>query len=247
MPTSPALIQSLERHRAAIKQRTQEADLKLSDAFLISWIHHDNMLEGVMYRPQEIAMALSKRDRDLPKYLEPLMEEIRRYSKAIAFVVKSAGRNCEVATSATLRKLHLMLTWDPKDWPGQYRKTSPVHRDYYQAICGPSKIPELLERTLRTCIQGVDGACDPIAHIAEMHHRLMHVYPYRRNPGTTLRLFTNLFLISRGYPPIILQAHQRDQYYKSLAQSKSDGLAELFAVSMSSYLDGRQSAYRVLA
>ena len=247
MPTRPALIRSLERHRAASRLRSSAAKPTITEGLMVSWIHHDNMLEGVLYRPDEIATALQKKDTQLPRYLQPLMEEIRRYAKAVNFVVRSSAKECEVATVAALKKLHLILTWDEKDWPGQYRKSSPVHRDYFQEICAPSKIRELLDKTLKSCIQGVDKACDPVAHVAEMHHRLMHVYPYRRNPGTTLRLFTNLFLLSRGYPPMILQAHQRDQYYHAVAETTPEALTELFAQSMSTYLDGHHRALRLLS
>ena len=81
MPTRPALIRSLERHRAASRLRSSAAKPTITEGLMVSWIHHDNMLEGVMYRPDEIATALQKKDGQLPRYLQPLMEEIRRYAK----------------------------------------------------------------------------------------------------------------------------------------------------------------------
>ena len=47
------------------------------------------------------------------------MEEIRRYAKAINLMVRSSAKECEVAPVAALKKLHLILTWDEKDWYGQ--------------------------------------------------------------------------------------------------------------------------------
>lgn len=241
MPSRPVLIRSLERHRAEIIQHERKFSEELPEALLISWIHHDNMLEGCMYRPEEIAQALRNEDHALPRYLHPVMEEIRRYADAIRLVVRWSQRRTEVVTVATLRRLHKMLTTDVRDWPGEYRKTSPVHRDYFQGICAPAKIRELLDQSLRHAVQGIDMAFDPVSFVAETHHQLMHVYPYRRNPGTTLRLFTNLFLMSRGYPPVILQAHQRDAYYKSLDARTSDKLADLFASAMDAYLCSQQT------
>lgn len=240
MPSRPVLIQSLERHRAEIIQCERKFSDELPLPLLISWIHHDNMLEGIMYRPAEIAQALRNEDKLMPRYLHPVMAEIRRYADAIRMVVRWSHRRNEVVTVATLRRLHKMLTHDVRDWPGEYRKTSPVHRDYFQGICAPTKIRELLDQSLRSALQGIDTAFDPVSFVAEIHHQLMHVYPYRRNPGTTLRLFTNLFLMSRGYPPVILQAHQRDAYYKALDARTSDQLGDLFAAAMDAYLSSQQ-------
>lgn len=239
MPSRPTLIRSLERHRASIVSNQRNASEALSVPLLISWIHHDNMLEGVRFRPEEIAQALLKKDEQLPRYLHPLMEEIRRYEQAIKLVVRWSKRDTEVVTPSTLRRIHKLLTVDSRDWPGEYRKTSPVHRDYFQDICAPGRIPEMLDQVLRSALSGIDSACDPVAFVADVHHRLMHVYPYRRNPGTTLRLLTNLLLMSRGYPPVILQAHQRDAYYHALASRSSTDLAELFASAMDAYLSAQ--------
>ncbi len=241
MPSRPILIRSLERHRASIVKTDRTYSDELPAPLLISWIHHDNMLEGVMYRPEEIAQALRNHDDDLPRYLHPLMEEIRRYEAAIKLVVRWSKRETEVVTAATLRRIHKLLTVEDRDWPGEYRKTSPVHRDYFQNICAPTRVKEMLEQLLRSGLSGIETACDPVAFVAEIHHRLMHVYPYRRNPGTTLRLLTNLFLMSRGYPPVILQAHQRDAYYHALASRTSDKLADLFASAMDAYLSSQQT------
>ena len=199
------------------------------------------MLEGVMYRPEEIAQAIRNEDDEIPLYLHPLMSEIRRYESAIKLVVRWSKRDTEVVTAATLRRIHKLLTTESRDWPGEYRKTSPVHRDYFQDICAPTRIREMLEQVLRIGLNGIETACDPVAFVADVHHRLMHVYPYRRNPGTTLRLITNLLFMSRGYPPVILQAHQRDAYYHALASRSSRNLGDLFASAMDAYLSSQQT------
>jgi fido (protein-threonine AMPylation protein) len=237
----PLLIRTLERHRAEIVKSERQYSDALPQPLLVSWIHHDNMLEGIRFLPEEIVQAIRNRDRELPRYLHPLMEEIRRYESAIRLIVRWSKRDTEVVTAATLRRIHKLLTVDPRDWPGEYRRTSPVHRDYFQDICAPSRVKEQLEQTIRWGLAGIDTACDPVAFVAEIHHKLMHIYPYRRNPGTTLRLFTNLLLMSRGYPPVILQAHQRDAYYESLTKRSSDALAELFASAMNAYLSSQQT------
>ena len=65
-----------------------------------------------MYRPDEIAQALRNEDSTLPRYLHPIMHEIRRYADAIRLVVRWSQRHTEVVTVATLRRIHKMLTSD---------------------------------------------------------------------------------------------------------------------------------------
>ena len=91
-----------------------------------------------------------------------------------------------------------------------------------------SKVPYNLRKLFEMVDECCDAACDPVDFAAEFHHRLMSVYPFRRNPGTACRLFTNLLLLSRGYPPAIVLAHQRDAYYNALAHPDSTRLARIF-------------------
>ena len=106
MPSRPILIRSLERHRASIIKTERTYSDELPAPLLVSWIHHDNMLEGIMFRPEEIAQAIRNEDDDIPLYLHPLMSEIRRYESAIKLVVRWSKRDTEVVTAATLRRIH---------------------------------------------------------------------------------------------------------------------------------------------
>ena len=75
----------------------------------------------------------------------------------------------------------------------------------------------------------MDDARDPVQFAAIVHHRPMHAYPFRRNPGTTIRLFTNLLLLSRGYPPAIIPSNKRDAYYRALNHPEPWTLGQVFA------------------
>ncbi len=228
MPRGTEFIRALEHHRAVMLSRRRPVPDPLSKRLVMSWIHHDNMLEGRLYRVPEIVQALNGDDHELDRYLHPLMAGIRRYQNAIDLVWTRAHKGCSAVTLDTLKRIHRMITPAPKDRGGLYRKTSPVHRDYYQRICPADKVPYNLRKLFELVDECCDEACDPVAFAAEFHHRLMGIYPFRRNPGTACRLFTNLLLLSRGYPPAIILAHQRDAYYDALAHPDSSRLAKIF-------------------
>jgi len=195
------------------------------------------MLEGKLFRPAEIVQALREDDADLDKYLHPLMRRIRRYRDTIEFVWGRSHNGCDAVNLDVLKDIHRRLTPATKDRGGLYRRTSPVHRDYFQKICAADKVPYHLRKLFDQINCDCDTACDPVQFAAEIHHKLMHVYPFRRNPGTTARLFTNLLLLSRGYPPLIISCDQRDAYYGALAHPEPTRLAELFSNSIELLLE----------
>ena len=237
MPRTTEFIRALEQHRAQRLVRPYSDDAVPSTAVLLSWIHHDNMLEGRMFKPAEIARALDGDDSTLDRYLHPLMKEIRRYRDAILYVWRRAQNGRKGVSIDALKAIHRRITPNSKDRGGLYRRTSPVHRDYFQDICAADKIPYTLKRVFDTISSEFDTACDPMSAAANVHHQLMHAYPFRRNPGTAARLFTNLLLLSRGYPPLIIPCHRRDAYYHALNHPEHHRLAEIFKESMARILE----------
>lgn len=227
-------IRALEHHRA---QAQSVAPAGTPPArLLMSWIHHDNMLEGEMFTPQEIVQALSGADGDLDRYLHPLMDRIRRYAETIITVWGLAEGGASAVNLDNLKLINRMLNPDPADRGGLYRQTSPVHRDYYQRICTADKVTYHLRKLFEQIEAECDSACDPVAFAAEIHFRLMGIYPFRKQPGTTARLFTNLLLMSRGYPPAIIPANVRSEYYESLCANDPGDLSRIFRVSVQGFL-----------
>lgn len=223
----PEFLRAIETHRVRTLARRPGPET-LSRRLLASWIHHDNMLEGRLFSPAEVLQALDEDDDAVERYLHPLMEEIRRYRDAIRFVWARAHDGPGAVNADNLKAIHRILTPNPADRGGLYRRTSPVHRDYYQRICSAEKVPYQLRRLFDLVAAEYDEALDPVAFAAEFHLRLMHIYPFRRNPGTTCRLFTNLLLLSRGYPPVIIPGGLRAEYYEALCAPDASDLAQLF-------------------
>ena len=58
MAKGTEFIRRLEQHRALTLARRQPEPEPISDQVMLSWIHHDNMLEGKLYRPAEIKQTI---------------------------------------------------------------------------------------------------------------------------------------------------------------------------------------------
>ena len=193
-----------------------------------AWIHHDNLLEGESFSPQEIRAALSGADADFDSYLHPLFARIRRYADAVRGVWTLAGQGPSAVTLDALKRLNAELNPDPADRGGLYRQTSPVHRDYFQAICAADKVPYHRRKLFEHIEAEAATTINPVALAADVHHRLMFAYPFRKQPGTTARLFTNLMLLAHGYPPAILPGGLRAEYYAALDAPLSQRNGELY-------------------
>jgi len=232
-------IRALEHHRA--QSRACPPAAQPPGRLLLSWIHHDNMLEGEMFTPQEIHQALTGEDSELDRYLHPLMDRIRRYAETIVTVWTMADAGACSVNLESLKLINRLLNPDPNDRGGLYRQTSPVHRDYYQRICAPDKVTYHLRKLFDQIETECDSACDPVSFAAEIHHRLMFVYPFRKQPGTTARLFTNLLLLSRGYPPAIIPGNLRSEYYEALCAPEPADLVRIYRLAVHGFLRDQQS------
>ena len=93
----------------------------------------------------------------------------------------------------TLKRIHRTITLTRRTEVRIPRQFT-VHRDYFQNICAAAKVPYNLRKVLEFIQEEFDRACDPIKFAATAHHRLMHVYPFRRNPGVTIRFYQSVLM-----------------------------------------------------
>ena len=240
MRNRAALIEALERYRRQFLKRTK-AERYFSERVLMAWVFHDNLLEGRTFRPEEIQIALRNEDEALPSYLRPLLEDIRRYEEAIEMICTWAQEGSESLCVENLQVLHRHLMFHEPKEGARIRKNSPVHRDYQQAICNHRQINTRLKQFFVESLSFDIQTDDVLSFAAHIHHQLMFIYPYRRQPGALARLVTNQFLIMHGYPPVILASHERGTYYEALAAHDCASLAQLFYQAAWRYLDSIDS------
>jgi|GEM_PF-1412298 len=231
-----SLIKQLEDYRLRNKEQSG-AGQALPDTLMMAWIFHDNQLEGRSLNPDEIKVAIYHRDQERPSYLRPLFEDIRVYRDAINLAWTWGQRGPEELTLTRLKELHKhLMQYTPQEGAKQ-RLNSPVHRDYHQAICPHTAVQRLLQELYRE-VQSFDpDTQEVLSYAASLHHKLMYVYPFRRMPGALARLFTNQFLVSHGYPPIVIPAHERGAYYDALAAPDHQALTQIFHQAMWRILD----------
>lgn len=209
----------------------------------VSWIYHDNALEGVVLSYHELKAAID--DKIISDVtLIPMYEEIKNH-KAVIELVRATARQWATEAHAakksgkahnqkarnpitldTLKMLHSALTPEEKAKGNPYRKDNPLHRLYFHEIAHPDKIPLRMKKLVEWLDEEETQHLHPVERAARAHFRFMSIYPWPKNSGKVARVLMNLLLLKDGFPPVVIHSIERSRYYEVL-RSESAGLVPL--------------------
>lgn len=184
----------------------------------MSWIYHDNALEGVVLSATELGQAMAGAAVS-DAALAPMFAEIRNMKEAIALVRGEAENPRFRFTLTLVKKIYETLGrgFDGRD-KAVYRRDMPLHRTYFHDIAQPAKIPDQLQKLLDFCGTAEFKEYHPVKQAAVVHYGFMQVFPYTENSGKVARLMMNLLLLRYRYLPAIIHAIDRQRYYETLRQ-----------------------------
>lgn len=197
------------------------SDPELTAEFLrryeLSWLHHENALEGIVYSGLELATALDNPPVADATFVSAL-QEIRNHKAAYDLVLEEAKAKKLRVNLTLVRKLYDTLVAGSEGKNGaEFRKDMPLHRAYFHEIAQPAKIPVLLQKLLDACDSAEFRNAHAIQRASKLHHGFMQVFPYTDNSGRVARLLANLILLNGGFRvPCIIHATDRQRYYESL-------------------------------
>ncbi len=216
------------------------------EKFDLSWIYHDNALEGVVLSYHELKAAIDKKIiSDVS--LIPMYEEIKNHKSAIELVRHTArewakeratdaaagkrARRKNQVTLETLRQIHAVLTPEEKGKSDGFRKDNPLHRLYFHEISAPDKIQARLKKLIEWLDEEETALMHPVDRAARAHWKLMSIYPFSKNSGKVARLLQNLLLLRDGFPPVVIHSIERQRYYDVL-RTETAGLVPLVLESL---------------
>lgn len=221
----------------AIRQRYLEIDDRTEDAreyisrsrwtwdefqemYDISWIYHENGLEGVVLSYPEIKSAVDNKIISDVSLL-PTYRDIKSQKLCIDMMREKAGSKRFTVTIPFLKEMHAKLVHEPED-AGVYRKDIPIHRTYFHEIAQPAKIEAALGKVLDYLKERHDNDLHPIELAANVHHRFMRVFPFSVHSGIIGRLLLNFVLVRANALPAIIHASDRQRYYEALRGTERD-------------------------
>jgi len=207
--------------------------------YRISWIYHENALEGVIYTLQELTTAL-----DAPPLAEVsvvgALQEVRNHKAAIDIIRTEAQAKKPKVNISLVKRLHEALNAGIQSrGPSEYRKDMPLHRAYFHEIADPPKIPALLAKVLESTESAEFRQSHPLHQASKLQHAFMHVFPYTDGSGKVARLLGNLLLVHKSYLPCIVHSVDRQRYYESLRLPEA-ALRDLMLEAMENALDNAE-------
>lgn len=190
--------------------------------FELSWIYHENALEGIVVTHAEMTSALKGRPIAMDTY-----PAIRNFRLAMDLIRRRAAEGAPISMEL-IREIHATLgSHDANYKVARYRKDIPLHRTYFHDIAQPHVIDERLQSLVTWAAENDPEDDEAVAFAAAFHHEFMSIFPFAENTGKTGRLLVNYILIRHGYLPVIFHATDRQRYYDTLRLSKKEMEATL--------------------
>jgi Fic family protein len=207
------------------------------DRLDVSWIFHDNALEGVVLSYSELKAAIDQRIiSDVT--LIPMYEEVRNHKLAVDFVREShgAGKKPIPIDLELVRKLYAILTPEAAAKGYPYRRENPLHRLYYHEIAAPEKIAYKMRKLGEWLESEEFRDLHPITRATKAHYKVLSTYPWTKNSGKVARLLMNFMLLRHGYLPAVIHSIERQRYYEVL-RFENEGLLNLVVESLENSIE----------
>lgn len=209
---------------------------EFDERFEVSWIFHENALEGTVLDVFDLKAALDHVTMG-DGILIPVYQRIRNHKEAIDKVRKASVESNRLPTLSFIKNLHQVLSHGlASQMGGVYRKDIPIHRTYFHEISIPTKISYQMNKLVRNIKAKEFKQFHPIQQAAEVHYRLMNIFPFDCDSGKVARLMMNFFVLRAGYMPVIVPDVERQRYYEALRGTAGD-LHRLIVECMEHQLD----------
>lgn len=183
--------------------------------------YHSDAIEGNTLSLQETRLVLEE---GITIGGKPLKDHIEAKNDAEAFdLMMSLAQDNEKLSQEIIQRIHECVTKGILNHPGCYRTENvgitgaDVRPPSYKKIIG-------LMDAYTSNINKI--GIHPIKKAAYFHHEFVRIHPFYDGNGRTARLLTNFFLITQGYPPIIVKKQDRKKYYETLRKADHGKLSE---------------------
>jgi hypothetical protein len=246
----------------ALRPLDPALEKRILDKFRLEWNYHSNALEGNTLSLGEtrafLLEGITAQGKPFKDYLD-----IKGHDEAIDYLVGFL-QNDESLTEVDIRRLHEILLVEPyhvdakapndnivrrKVEIGRYKQ----HPNHVETVTGkihyyatPEETPARMNDLMQWYHEQDDGeGLHPVIVAALFHHRFVEIHPFDDGNGRMARLLTNLILMKRSYPPVLIRKEDRGEYFLALAEADEgdpegiiDFLARRVYASLDLYLRG---------
>lgn len=234
-------IDELQNRISSYGKLSDETLKKIHYRFRLDWNYHSNAMEGNSLTLSETRSVMINNVTVEGKPLKDMIE-IRGHDSVISDILRIGKGELRI-TEKRIKEIHKAIIHE--DNPELAKKvgswkTEPNHLINYKGekfeFVPPGEVADEMHRlinwlnTERDLFLAKDGSAQhPVLMAFYFHLRYVSIHPFYDGNGRTARIFTNLILISFGYPPVIIEVEKKNIYNQYLADIQAyDGRPDLF-------------------
>lgn len=213
-------------------------DASVRERFFLDMTYNSNAIEGSRMTFKETESAI-KGMKVRGKALYEILEAVN-HDNALKFLLEKIKRGFKIDESYIL-KLHSIVLYNFNDkLPGRYRT------GYVNVTNAELKVPsaQAVPVKMGTLVRHInDYGRRPISKIAADHYEFEKIHPFFDGNGRVGRLIMLTQVLSKGYPPILIQVEDRAKYYTALAKGDMGDFRQMVQMVCEGVLKG----YNVIA
>jgi Fic family protein len=205
----------------SVRPIDKEREAIILQKFRLDWNYNSNHMEGnsLTYGETKALILFG-----ITASAKPLKDhfEMVGHDEAIKWVMDVVSGDYPLSENF-IRELHTLILKEPYEMPaitadgqptvkrveiGRY-KTSPNHVLTNTGEIFRFASPEETEA----------GDLNPIILASEFHYKFIRFHPFDDGNGRVARILMNFILLKNGYPPVVIKAKDKENYYGVLRQA----------------------------
>ena len=188
-------------------------DGALREKFFLEMTYNSNAIEGSRMTIKETEAAIKGQKVKGREFFEVL--EAVNHKNALDFLLENVKPGFRIAEDYIL-KLHSIVIYDFNNkLPGKYR-TGHVNLTNTEK---PLPSAQMVPVKMKALLANINNyGRDAIGKVAGDHYEFESIHPFFDGNGRVGRLLMMTQLMSKGYPPAIIQVEDRYKYYMALSK-----------------------------
>ena len=206
---------------------------KLKDKFFLEMTYNSNAIEGSRMTKKETEMALEGKKVKGKEIFEIL--EAVNHKNALQFLMENIRPNFKLDEKYVL-KLHEIVMYNFNDkLPGKYRTGFVNLTNTELPLPSAQDVPLRMGKLIKEINRYGN---DPIGKIARDHYEFEAIHPFFDGNGRVGRLIMITQLLSKGFPPAIIQIEDRYKYYMALGKADTGDFGNIIQMFCDSVIKG---------